>query len=336
MPTHRGFKLASLNINKLTTHIDELFLAHNEIDILSINETKLNETISDNEVNILGYDIVRRDRTTDGGGGVCFYVKISVNFTLRNDLNMETLENLCLEIQQPRSKPFVVVTWYIPPDSPIGIFSSFEHLIGILDLENTEYYLMGDLNCDMIATRFDNDTCKLMSITDVYGLQQLITEPTRVTPTSSTLIDVIYTNFPDKIVCSGVCQISISDHSMVFAYGKLSINGVTLGHNTLTYRKFSKFNRTNFRNDIASQKGDEINNFSNPNDMWSKWKYMFLSIVDKHAPLRTMRVRSRSSPWITSELKKRMHNQNILKLKATRSNDPFDWMQFKKTTQYSE
>ena len=52
----------------------------------------------------------------------------------------------------------------------------------------------------MIATRYDNDTCKLMSITDVYG-QQLITEPTRLTPLSSTLIDVIYTNFRDKIVC---------------------------------------------------------------------------------------------------------------------------------------
>ena len=52
-----------------------------EIYILSINETKLNEIISDNEVNILGYDIVRRDRTTDGGGGVCFYVKKSINFT---------------------------------------------------------------------------------------------------------------------------------------------------------------------------------------------------------------------------------------------------------------
>ena len=33
-----------------------------------------------------------------------------VNSIVRNDLNMETLENLCLEIQQPRSKPFVVVT----------------------------------------------------------------------------------------------------------------------------------------------------------------------------------------------------------------------------------
>ena len=57
---------------------------------------------------------------------------------------------------------------------------------------------------------------------------------------------------------------------------------------------------------------------------------MFLSIVDKHAPLRRMRVRVRSSPWITSELKKRMHNRNILKIKAMKSKDPFDWMQFKK------
>ena len=194
LPSQRGFKLASLNINKLITHIDQLriLLVDNEIDILSINETKLNETISDNEVNISGYDIIRRDRITNGRGGVCFYVKSSINFTIRNDLNMDTLENLCLEIRKPRSKPFVVATWYRPPDSPISIFSHFETLIGKLDSENIEYFLMGDLNCDMIATRYDNNTCKLMNITDIYGLQQLITEPTRITPTSATLIDVIY------------------------------------------------------------------------------------------------------------------------------------------------
>ena len=98
LPSQRGFKLASLNINKLITHMDQLriLLAHNEIDILSINETKLHETISDNEVNISGYGVIRRHRITNGGGGVCFYVKSSINFTIRNDLNMDTLENLCL------------------------------------------------------------------------------------------------------------------------------------------------------------------------------------------------------------------------------------------------
>ena len=53
---------------------------------------------------------------------------------------------------------------------------------------------------------------------------------------------------------------------------------------------------------------------------------MFLSIADKHAPLKRMRVRARGS----SELKKRMHNRNILKIKAIKSKDPFDWIQFKK------
>ena len=332
LPSQRGFKLASLNINKLITHIDQLriLLADNEIDILSFNETKLNETISDNEVNISGYDIIRRDRITNGGGGVCFYVKSSINFTIRNDLNMDILENLCLEIRKPRSKLFVVATWYRPPDSPISIFSPFETLIGKLDSENIEYFLMGDLNCDMIATRYDNNTCKLMNITDIYGLQQLITEPTRITPTSATLIDVIYTNCPDKVVCSGVRHISISDHSIVFAYRKLSVNGMSGGHNAITYRNFRKFNRINFRNDIASHCWDHIYNSTDPNQMWLQWKCSFLSIVNKHAPLRTMRVRTRSSPWITSELKKRMHDRDILKIKASKSNDSNDWSLFKK------
>ena len=64
--------------------------------------------------------------------------------------------------------------------------------------------------------------------------------------------------------------------------------------------------------------------------MWLQWKSSFVSIVNKHAPLRTMRVRTRSSPWITSELKKRMHDRDILKIKASKSNDSNDWSLFKK------
>ena len=64
---------------------------------------------------------------------------------------METIENLCVEIQKPKSKPFVVVTWYRPPDSRIEVFTPFEELLGKLDTENIEYHLMGDMNCDMIA-----------------------------------------------------------------------------------------------------------------------------------------------------------------------------------------
>ena len=38
-------------------------------------------------------------------------------------------------------------------------------------------------------------------------MKQLITEPTRLTESSQTLIDVILTNKPDRIVSSGVLHI---------------------------------------------------------------------------------------------------------------------------------
>ena len=80
IPSRRGFRIAHLNINSLTKHIDELrtLLFDYSIDIISINETKLDDTIKSCEVHIRGYEFIRRDRNRQGGG-VGFYVKTSVD-----------------------------------------------------------------------------------------------------------------------------------------------------------------------------------------------------------------------------------------------------------------
>lgn len=108
--------MASLNVTSLTKHIDELriLLASNPLDIVSINESRRDECILDSELYIPGYEIIRRNRNRNGGG-VCFFIKRSINYSIRADLNMTDLENLCLEIRKPNSKPFVVITWYRPP-----------------------------------------------------------------------------------------------------------------------------------------------------------------------------------------------------------------------------
>ncbi|XP_048587462.1 uncharacterized protein LOC125570205 [Nematostella vectensis] len=235
LPRQRGFKLAALHINKLTTHIDELriLLDENPIDILAINETKLDDNVSDNEVHLSGYEIIRRDRTSGGGGGVCFYVRSGINYKVRSDLNILDLENLCIEINKPRSTPFLVNTWYRPPNSPVSIFASLEILIGKLDSMNVEYFLLGDLNCDQTAVIPDNNTNLMNNISDIYGLTQLIKEATRITENTATLLDFIYTNHPDRIACSGVSHVGISDHSLVYAYRKLSIGPPNKGHSTI-------------------------------------------------------------------------------------------------------
>ena len=112
-----------LNIRGLIDHIDELrvLLADNPIDILALNETWLVTSIRDDDVFISGYEIVCRDRYVHGADGkmyvgVSFYIRSSINFWLRTDLSIDQLENLCIEVRKPNSKPFLVTTWYRPPD----------------------------------------------------------------------------------------------------------------------------------------------------------------------------------------------------------------------------
>ena len=63
--------------------------------------------------------------------------------------------------------------------------------------------------------------------------------------------------------------------------------------------------------------------------MWEIWKKMLMETIDKHAPLRTRRIKKRKSPWITNDLRHRIFNRDYLKKNATRSNDSEIWSQYK-------
>ena len=53
--------MASLNIISLPKHINELriFMSNQVQDVLAINETSLDSTISDGELKISGYELIR-------------------------------------------------------------------------------------------------------------------------------------------------------------------------------------------------------------------------------------------------------------------------------------
>jgi len=59
-------------------------------------------------------------------------------------------------------------------------------MIDKIDGENLELYLLGDLNCDLLQDNVYINSSHLSNIMDIYGLTQLITEPTRVTQYSRT------------------------------------------------------------------------------------------------------------------------------------------------------
>ena len=57
---------------------------------------------------------------------------------------------------------------------------------------------------------------KYFEFCSLYGLEQLIKSPTRVTCNTSSLIDHILTTFPERVSQQGVIDVGLSDHQLIY------------------------------------------------------------------------------------------------------------------------
>ena len=85
--------MGSLNINSLSKHIYELrfLVADNHFDVLSINEAKLDHTISYGQISPSGYSCVRKDGDKLGSD-VCLYIRDSLKYSRISSLECDDLE----------------------------------------------------------------------------------------------------------------------------------------------------------------------------------------------------------------------------------------------------
>ena len=134
IPKSRGFKIAYLNITSLYKHIDELRICLNdrEVDTLAINETRLGPDSPKELISIYGYNWRDRNRHV---GGIGFYIRDTLNYRARSDLNNTDIEVLTIEISKYETKPFLVTTWYRPPNTPIEKFQEFEKILRYTDCD---------------------------------------------------------------------------------------------------------------------------------------------------------------------------------------------------------
>ena len=49
------------------------------IDLIAFNETRLDPNITNNMIHLNDYDLVRKDRSRNGGG-VCIYLRCPINY----------------------------------------------------------------------------------------------------------------------------------------------------------------------------------------------------------------------------------------------------------------
>ena len=81
-------------------------------------------------------------------------------------------------------------------------------------------------------------------------MRQLINSPTRVTLTTSTIIDVMFSTEHESHVVTGVYDISLSDNYMTYTiYSKISHK--TCLHKEIYFRNYKRFNIDSFRNALS-------------------------------------------------------------------------------------
>ena len=80
------------------------------------------------------------------------------------------------------------------------------------------------------------------------------------------------------------------------------LNNFRTNRYTFIQKKYLKnFYEELFINDLKDGHWD-FDQVENPNDQSEKWKALYVTIVDKHAPLKRARVKKKNSPWLTKDL----------------------------------
>ena len=338
----KGMVIASLNINSLLLHEDELasILFEKGIHIMALNETKLDKMMPKNLLDIKTYKFEREDRSRHGGG-VAVYIRDSIKYTRRDDVPINGLELVCIEVQPVKASPFLVIAWYRPPNEPVASFEKFEQALQYLENEDKEIILLGDINYDLLrkespihnrpdlfASDYGNQgaTCsenssanKVLELYNAYGLEQLINQPTRETLSTSTLIDHVAVSDHRNIVESGVLNIALSDHYMIYCVRKYrwALKGQ---HKKITTHQMKHFDETSFLAEISSIDWNLVLQSSTDFDSaMENWTNLLSLIIEKHAPMRQRRVSEKYCPWITSDLKALARSRDKLKKSAMKT-----------------
>ena len=326
-----SLNIAHLNINGLRSKISflKIFLRQHKFDILCLNETKIDSTVATSEISIPGYKTFRQDRSCHGGG-VLIYASEHLTTKKQANISNKALEILWVEIKRKKAKSLYVCSLYRPPIKGNNVelvekYKTFLNSSFSKIPKNSEVFILGDFNCDMLRKNHlssaINDLCKDKS------LVQHVELPTRVTQTSSTLIDLILSNSEEATECQ-VIDMGLSDHSLVCI--KRSKLRIKRSPKFITSRSFKNFNQEAFLDDLGNLDWSKVIHADNVDFAVSQFNENVLKVLNRHAPLTKKRLRESSPQWVTEELLEAIKRRDYLKKVASRTKASTDWTRFKK------
>ena len=326
----RGLHFIHINTRSLLPKIENIRILARKTRAacIAISESWLDSTVFDSEIHIDNYNILRKDRERRGGG-VCLYIRDDLAFNPRPDLLHNELEATWCELLLPKSKPILCGVIYRPPKQ-----SQFYQLLesvcsSSIHFSSMETVILGDFNTDVSKS---NKRCTLLSslknFMNMFHFSQLICDFTRIDSLSSTVIDLILVSDKSNISQSGVLDLCLSDHLVTYCTRKVS-KSFFGSHNTVKMRTLKRYNKDDFQKSLLDTDWSSVLLCDNVSDAWDSFKSLFLAAVNNIAPVKEVRIKQRTEPWITSEILESINERDraFHLFKRDKSDDNF--MKFK-------
>ena len=190
-----------------------------------------------------------------------------------------------------------------------------------------------DANIDFLKWNTDNLPAGIQGlVTDLFsrifplGVTQEVTTPTGLWPgQSSSGLDHLYTDNPRKL--SKVhTELRGSDHKLikVTRYAR----SITMGSRYIRKRCYKDFDETEFREKISQISWLELY-LCNDEEAVQILTSNLNRVLDQLAPVKTVQMRSKYAPWLSSETKVIMKERDAAQVQASDSNHPDDWRLFR-------
>ena len=142
--------------------------------------------------------------------------------------------------------------------------------------------------------------------------------PTRVTTGSSTIIDHVLASFPERVTQSGVIDIGLSDHQLIYCTRKIS--RIKRGsHKQIKFRSFKHYTVDLFEQELSKLNFPNYRNFNDINKAYNDFIQKIINVIDKVAPLKERRVKQNFQECFDGETADEIKNCDQLFKKTKKS-----------------
>ncbi|KAI5643529.1 hypothetical protein NE865_04513 [Phthorimaea operculella] len=129
------------------------------------------------------------------------------------------------------------------------------------------------------------------------------------------LLDLAISSSPELVAAYGQFNApAFSQHDLIYASFK--IRPPKRRHKTIVIRDYSRIDKEAFERDLAAADWGLVFGSDDVDGKVAAFQLLLISLYDKHAPLKEVRVKHYPAPWLTPAIKKVMARRDAARIKA--------------------